>query len=458
VTNPRGDGLVLFGATGDLARRRLLPALYCLTAKDRLDMPVVGVASSEWTADELRERARAAVEESEGGVDDDVFRRMAQRLDYVSGDYRDPDLYQRLKERLGPVTRPVCYLAIPPSLFDDVVNGLAAVGLNHDGRVVLEKPFGRDLASARELNRIVLAAYPERSVFRIDHFLGKEALLNLVVQRFANAIWEPIWNRNYVSAVQITLAEDFGVLTRGRFYEEVGALRDVVQNHLFQLLCLLAMDPPVSTDADALRDEVVKVLKAARPIDPHSVVRGQYDGYRHEDGVALDSEVETFVALELWIDSWRWAGVPFLVRAGKRLARTVTEAVVEFRAPPQALFAGTECFPEPNQFRYQILPDETTQLVVQGKQPGEGLLSRSIALEVDRRQTLGPGPEAYERLLDDALDGEPRLFARQDAVEESWRIVDDVLRRPPRATTYAPGSWGPAGADDLARPHGGWRP
>jgi glucose-6-phosphate 1-dehydrogenase len=443
------EALVLFGISGDLARKKLFSALYDLTAAGQLDMPVVGVASSDWTDDDLRTNARAALEEAGEPIDDEVFARLAANLCYVSGDYRDRTVYDEIRRRLGGLTNLVFYLAIPPSLFDDVVEGLAGADLHRHGRVVLEKPFGRDTASAAELNAIVHRHFPEDRVYRIDHFLGKEAVQNLMVYRFANTILEPIWNRHYIRGVQLTMAEDFGIEGRGRFYDSVGAIRDVVQNHLFQMIALLAMEPPVSQDPDALRDERVKVLKAIRALRPCDVVRGQYSGYHDEADVAPGSDTETYVALRLEIDSWRWAGVPWIIRTGKGMAKTVTEAVVEFQQPPRPLFTDEQCQPGPNRLRFISKPGDTITLSMQAKRPGPQLVSVPVDLHVDHEETNGRGADAYDRLIGDALRGDSGLFARQDGVMEAWRIVETVLTKDEPAITYPRGGWGPAEADEL---------
>jgi glucose-6-phosphate 1-dehydrogenase len=455
----RCDALVLFGASGDLARRKLFPALHELARSGRLPTQVVGVASSDWSDDDLRAHAREGiVTHGDAALDERAFAELAGALTYVQGDYRDESTYDRLRKALGGGVRPLLYLAIPPTLFETVVAGLARVGLNDRGRVVVEKPFGRDLASARQLNRCLLNTFDEDAVFRIDHFLGKESSLDLLVFRLGNTFLDPTWNRQYIDSVQITMAEDFGVSGRGRFYEEVGALRDVVQNHLLQIVALVAMEPPVAADARALRDERAKVLRSMRPLDPNDVMRGQYRGYRDEDGVAADSAVETFVALRAWVDSWRWADVPFYIRAGKRLATTVTEVLVEFRRPPLVFFTPADAPPpHPNHLTFRIKPGERVSVSVQIKEPGDALTSHPVELTYtyDERHE-GPHEAAYARLIDDALDGDQTLFARADGVEEAWRVVAPVLERPSRLIPYEPGTWGPAEADDLIAGSGGW--
>ncbi|MEM7288688.1 MAG: glucose-6-phosphate dehydrogenase [Actinomycetota bacterium] len=450
------DSVILFGATGDLARKKLFPALYRLCRDADVHIPVVGVARRDWSDDDLRERARVAIEEAGERLDEGIFHGFASRLSYVRGNYHDPETFRRLDERMEGARAPLSFLAIPPSMFGVVVEGLASVGLDDAGRVVVEKPFGRDLASARELNRILLANYDEDSIFRIDHFLGKEPVQNILITRFANGIFEPLWNRHHIQSVQITMAESFGVETRGAFYDGVGTVRDVVQNHLLQLVTLLAMEPPVSESAGSLRDEISKVMRAIKTVSVDSVVRGQYLGYQEHDGVADDSTTETFAALRLDIDSWRWAGVPFYIRAGKGLADTVTEAVVEFKAPPRPLFADAACEPHSNHLRFRVKPDDQTSLYLQAKLPGEQLVGRGVELDVSVAESLGDGPEAYERLIKDALEGDARLFARQDSVEESWRIFDELISIDDAPRPYQHGSWGPGEAAALLVPGDTW--
>jgi glucose-6-phosphate 1-dehydrogenase len=455
---PRSDALVLFGATGDLARRKIFPAVYEMARAGSCDVPVIGVSSSEWSDEDLRERAHAAIADRVGTVDEHVWKGLADRLTYVSGDYRDRSTFDHLAERLQGLRRPLFYLAIPPSMFEPVVTGLASAGLAGEGaRVVVEKPFGRDAASARELNEVLHRAFPEESIFRIDHFLGKESVEDLLIFRFANSMLEPLWNRNYVSSVQVTMAEAFGVEGRGKFYESVGALRDVFQNHLLQVVALLAMDPPVSADEDALSDEKVRLWRQVRPLDPERVVRGQYRGYTDEPGVEAGSDVETYVAVQLEIDSWRWAGVPWLIRTGKQLPVTATEAVVTFKAPPRMLFARSGApRPQPNRLRFRLGVDDGVTLQLQTKAPGDDLVSRPVDLEVSYASLFPHRQEAYQRLLEDAMEGDHRRFGRADGVEEQWRIVEPVLHAPPPVELYRKGTWGPSGADALASAVGGW--
>jgi glucose-6-phosphate 1-dehydrogenase len=447
--------LVIFGITGDLARKQTFRALYRMERRGELQCTVVGVARSEWSAATLRDHARQAIEDSGEKISEHVFQRLAERLSMVSGDYQDPATYDRLAHAIEGQHSPVFYLEIPPSLFGRVVEGLAGAGLTKGARVAVEKPFGHDLASARALNAELHKYLDEGQIYRIDHFLGKEPTMDIVFLRFANAIFEPFWNRDHIQSVQITLAEDFGVDDRGSFYDPVGALRDVVQNHLLQVLALIAAEPPSVADADGIRDKRVEVFRSIPAADPDRYVRGQYDGYLSVPGVSPGSQTETFAALRLEIDNWRWSGVPFFIRAGKELPELVTEVRIIFRPPPRLVFLAHT--PHPDEFIVRIDPTPGANLMVQVKESGPRLALRTIDLSLNFAAELGDPPEPYERLLGDVLRGDARLFVREDSEEETWRIVQPLLDAPPLVQPYARGSWGPAAANTLLAGHPRWR-
>ena len=453
----KADALVLFGATGDLAKKKLFPALYRMQLNNELDIPVVGIASTRWTQEQFKTNAISAIRLAVSDIDEDVLHKLISSMKLVIGDYREPETFQQLKVAIGDSQLAVYYLAIAPDMFAAVSDGLASAGLAATARLVVEKPFGRDLASAKELNESLQHVVREDQLYRIDHYLGKESVEDLLVFRFANTLFEPVWNRNYISNIQITMFESFGVEGRGRFYDGVGAIRDVLQNHLLQVLAMLTMEPPTDLSSESLQNEKIKVLSAVRAIEPSDAVRGQYRGYLDEEGVAADSDVETFTAMRLFIDNWRWDGVPIFLRTGKKMAVTTLEAVVEFKQPPRLLFATeSEIHPEPNVLRFRLGSGDGVDVLLQVKAPGAELVTSPVELSVEFSAALGNRKEAYERLLDAAIEGDHFRFTRIDAVLQSWKILDQVLKHPSPLEPYDSATWGPTCSEVLIQDVGGW--